>query len=524
MHAQTLPAMLMDQAARQGARAWVQAPGGTLEYGEAPAHAARWAALLAAHGVRRGDRVALMAGNRIEFLSVVLGCGWLGAVAVPINTASRGMQLRHILENSACVLLVADAASCAGLATVDGDGLALREIWLLDGDAPPAGLALPAPARAAPAAPPEGVEPADLGPGDMLAILYTSGTSGLSKGVCCPHAQFWWWGLIAARNLEIRGEDVLYTSLPLFHTNALNACFQALVTGASIVCDERFSVSRYFDRLEQTGATVTYLLGAMVPMLLAREPAPAERRHRARIALAPGVPERFHGEFLRRTGLALLEGYGSTETNFALGGVLAEQRPGTMGRVAPEFEACVADEHDAPVPDGQPGELLLRARPPYAIATGYFAMADKTVEAWRNLWFHTGDRVVRDADGYYRFLDRMKDAIRRRGENISSYEVEQVLLAHPAIAAVAVYAVQSELAEDEVMAALVYKPGSKVAHAELLDFCQPRMPYFAVPRYLRAMEELPRTENGKIRKFKLRDEGVTADTWDRDKAGYKVSR
>ena len=269
---------------------------------------------------------------------------------------------------------------------------------------------------------------------------------------------------------------------------------------------------------------MTYLLGAMVPMLLAREPAPAERRHRARIALAPGVPERFHGEFLRRTGLALLEGYGSTETNFALGGVLAEQRPGTMGRVAPEFEACVADEHDAPVPDGQPGELLLRARPPYAIATGYFAMADKTVEAWRNLWFHTGDRVVRDADGYYRFLDRMKDAIRRRGENISSYEVEQVLLAHPAIAAVAVYAVQSELAEDEVMAALVYKPGSKVAHAELLDFCQPRMPYFAVPRYLRALDELPRTENGKIRKFKLRDEGVTADTWDRDKAGYKVSR
>ena len=152
----------------------------------------------------------------------------------------------------------------------------------------------------------------------------------------------------------------------------------------------------------------------------------------------------------------------------------------------------MADEHDAPVPDGQPGELLLRARR-YAIATGYFAMADKTVEAWRNLWFHTGDRVVRDADGYYRFLDRMKDAIRRRGENISSYEVEQVLLAHPAIAAVAVYAVQSELAEDEVMAALVYKPGSKVAHAELLDFCQPRMPYFAVPRYLRALDELPRT-------------------------------
>ncbi|WP_241116869.1 AMP-binding protein, partial [Achromobacter xylosoxidans] len=380
------------------------------------------------------------------------------------------------------------------------------------------------PATAVPPLPDAPIPAAELGPGDTLAILYTSGTSGLSKGVCCPHAQFHWWGVIAARNLGIGADDVLYTSLPLFHTNALNACFQALATGAAIVCDERFSVSRYFERLAATGATVTYLLGAMVPMLLAREPSAAESGHRARIALAPGVPERFHATFTGRTGIALLEGYGSTETNFALGGTLAEQRPGTMGRVAPEFEAIVADEHDAPLPDGQAGELLLRARPPFAIATGYFGMADKTVEAWRNLWFHTGDRVVRDADGYFRFLDRMKDAIRRRGENISSYEVEQVLLAHPSVAVAAVYAVRSELAEDEVMAALVCKPGCALTPEALLDFCQPRMPYFAVPRYLRVLDDLPRTENGKVRKFRLRDEGVTGDTWDRDAAGYRVAR
>ena len=519
MHAQTLPAMLMDQAARQGARAWVQAPGGTLEYGEAPAHAARWAALLAAHGVRRGDRVALMAGNRIEFLSVVLGCGWLGAVAVPINTASRGMQLRHILENSACVLLVADAASCAGLATVDGDGLALREIWLLDGDAPPAGAGAARAGRVAPAAPPEGVEPADLGPGDMLAILYTSGTSGLSKGVCCPHAQFWWWGLIAARNLEIRGEDVLYTSLPLFHTNALNACFQALVTGASIVCDERFSVSRYFDRRADrrhgdlpAGRDGAHAAGAREPRRPNAATARAHRWRRACRALSRRIPAPHR---IGAAGRLRLH-----RDQFRAGRGAGRAAPGTMGRVAPEFEACVADEHDAPVPDGQPGELLLRARRRHAIATGYFAHGGQDGRGLAQPV--VPHRVVRDADGY--FLDRMKDAIRRRGENISSYEVEQVLLAHPAIAAVAVYAVQSELAEDEVMAALVYKPGSKVAHAELLDFCQPRMPYFAVPRYLRALDELPRTGNGKIRKFKLRDEGVTADTWDRDKAGYKVSR
>jgi crotonobetaine/carnitine-CoA ligase len=463
-----------------------------------------------------------MAGNRLEFLSVVLGCGWLGAVAVPINTASRGMQLQHILENSGCVLLVADGASCPALAGVDGSRLALRRIWLLDEAA--GAPALPASSCALPALEGDAAPAAEIRPGDTLAILYTSGTSGLSKGVCCPHAQFYWWGRIAARNLEIGQDDVLHTCLPLFHTNALNACFQALVTGASIVCEERFSASRYFDRLAAAQATVTYLLGAMVPMLLARDPVPAERGHAARIALAPGVPERFHAAFAERTGIALLEGYGSTETNFALGGTLAEQRPGAMGRAAPEFEAMVADEHDAPVPDGQPGELLLRARQPYAIATGYFGMPDKTVEAWRNLWFHTGDRVLRDADGYYRFLDRMKDAIRRRGENISSYEVEQVLLAHPAVATAAVYAVQSELAEDEVMAALVCRPGCEIAPAALLDFCQPRMPYFAVPRYVRVLDDLPRTENGKVRKFRLREEGITGDTWDRDAAGYRVAR
>ena len=529
MHALTLPSLLSEQADCLGDRPWVQAPGGELRFGDAPAHAADWAARLAAAGIRQGDRVALMAGNRLEFLSVVLGCGWLGAVVVPINTASRGMQLRHMLGNSGCVLLVADAASCpaiAALASLPQDApLALRAIWLLDAADPECQLPVPA---SAPPLPPQADTPplpaAAIQPGDMLAILYTSGTSGPSKGVCCPHAQFYWWGKIAARNLEISDADVLYTSLPLFHTNALNACFQALVTGASIICDERFTASRYFDRLQATGATVTYLLGAMVPMLLAHDVRPSERGHRTRIALAPGVPERFHGVFAERTGIALLEGYGSTETNFALGGVLADQRPGTMGRVAPEFEAIVADEHDAAVPDGVAGELLLRARPPFAIATGYFGMPEQTVQAWRNLWFHTGDRVLRDADGYFRFLDRMKDAIRRRGENISSYEVEQVLQSHPAVATVAVYAVRSELAEDEVMAALVCKAGPALTPEALLDFCQPRMPYFAVPRYLRVLDDLPRTENGKVRKFQLRQEGITGDTWDRDAAGYRVAR
>ena len=195
-----------------------------------------------------------------------------------------------------------------------------------------------------------------------------------------------------------------------------------------------------------------------------------------------------------------------------------------MGRIVPGFTARVADEHDEDVPSGTPGELLLRADEPFAFATGYFGMADKTVEAWRNLWFHTGDRVVRDADGFFTFLDRLKDAIRRRGENISSYEVEQVLLSHPAVAVAAVFPVKSELAEDEVMAAIVPRDGAALDPVELVRFCEPRMAYFAVPRYLEFMAALPSTENGKVQKFKLRERGITEQTWDREAAGIQLKR
>jgi crotonobetaine/carnitine-CoA ligase len=207
-----------------------------------------------------------------------------------------------------------------------------------------------------------------------------------------------------------------------------------------------------------------------------------------------------------------------------MGAPLAEQRPGLMGRVLPGFTARVVDTHDNELPDGEAGELILRADEPFAFATGYFGMADKTVEAWRNLWFHTGDRVVREPDGFYRFMDRMKDAIRRRGENISSYEVEQVLVNHPAVENAAVFPVRSELAEDEVMAAVVLRAGVRVTYEALLDFCQPRMPYFAVPRFLEFVATLPATENGKVTKYKLRERGITAATWDREKAGYKIVR
>jgi len=228
--------------------------------------------------------------------------------------------------------------------------------------------------------------------------------------------------------------------------------------------------------------------------------------------------------FTERTGIYLLDGYGATESNAVIGTTMETRRPGAMGKLVEGYQARVADEDDNEVPDGTPGELLLRADEPFAMAIGYFGMADKTVEAWRNLWLHTGDRVVRDAEGYYRFIDRMKDSIRRRGENISSFEVEKVIMSHPAVEVAAVFPVASDLAEDEVMTTVVVKDGCTLDGPELIRFCEGRLSYFAIPRFVDFVTELPRTESGKVQKFKLREQGRSASTWDREAAGIKLKR
>ena len=517
----TVPAMLQRQAQRYGDHPLFAAGDVTWSFAETPAVAARFAGTLAAAGIRQGDRVALMCGNRAEFMEAFLGCAWLGAIAVPLNVAARGPQLAHYLRNSGARLLIIEAELLDALAYIDTQELALERVWRIGGAA---SVSLgrititDVPSRAEP------IAPCIADPAQTLAILYTSGTTGPSKGVCCPHAQYFWWGIHGIRNLEIHEGDVLSTALPLFHTNALGTFHQALLSGSTLVAEPRFSASRFWQRLIERQATVTYLLGAMVPILLSREPSPDEQRHRVRCALAPGVPANLHRTFEDRTGIHLLDGYGSTETNFVIGANAAERRAGRMGLVRDGFDARVAAAAGGDAAPGEPGELLLRTDEPLAFATGYFAMPDKTAEAFRNGWFHTGDRVVREADGYFRFVDRMKDAIRRRGENISSFEVEQVLLSHPDVGNAAVFPVPSELAEDEVMAAVVRRAGSALTARALAEFCTPRLARFAVPRFIEFVDELPTTENGKVQKYKLRDRGVTAKSWDCEAETAQIKR
>jgi crotonobetaine/carnitine-CoA ligase len=319
--------------------------------------------------------------------------------------------------------------------------------------------------------------------------------------------------------------ETSYNCLPLFHANSLLVTLMAgLPRGATTVFGERFSASGFWDEVKSSGATIISLLGSMVPILWNRPPAEDDSDNRVRVALAvPTPPISLHEAFEERFGLTLASLYGMTDIGLPIGtpcGV--ESPPGTCGIAHPDWECIVADEHDEEVPHNVAGELLVRPRKPFTMQMGYWRNPEATVETWRNLWFHTGDVLVRDDVGWFQYVDRKKDAIRRFGENISSFEVEMVVQTHPAVAEVAVYAVPAELSEDEVMAAVVLEPGMTCTPADLAAHCEELLPYFAVPRYVEMFSELPKTQTAKVQKEQLRERGVTPSTWDAGPRGKRA--
>jgi crotonobetaine/carnitine-CoA ligase len=496
--------------------------GGERTYAEMREAVARTAGMLRSKGVGPGDRVLYMAGNRVEMLDGFLACGWLGAAFVPVNVANRGRQLEHVITNADPRIVVAEAEHLEHLAAIQPELTELEHVWCLDGE--PGGTLFGHSIQPVPG-PGQAAEPHQARPGDTLAVLYTSGTTGPAKGVQCPHAQFYWWGILTGRYLEITDRDTLYLVLPMFHTNALNAFWQAMLAGATYSFGRRFSASGFWNEIRDTGATVTFLLGAMVHILLKGEERPADRDHQLRSVQSPATSAEAAEAFRRRFGIdRLVDGYGSTETTYVFSNHEGSVVPACMGRPVPEFEARVVDELDEEMADGVAGELLLRPREPWSMFTGYWRNPEATAEAWRNLWFHTGDRVVRDEHGVYRFVDRLKDSIRRRGENISSTEVEDVLQAHPDIVTSAAVAVPSELEDEEVMAFIKLRPGADPDPEAIIRHCEGRLAYFAIPRYLEFVDELPATPSGKIRKVALRERGISKTTWDREAAGITLQR
>jgi crotonobetaine/carnitine-CoA ligase len=360
---------------------------------------------------------------------------------------------------------------------------------------------------------------------DPFIIMFTSGTTGPSKGSLMPHNYALHMGEIVCEASEYTDKDCLYNALPLFHGNAqLLSAMPALMSGGRMVLAERFSASRFWDDIKHYGCTEFNYIGGILPILFKADPKPDDADNPLRIMMGGGAPMDLFDAIEKRFGLTLIEGYGMSETGLPLMNTLKERKPGTCGKPYPDYEVKVVDDNGMEVGPNTPGELLMRPLKPYSMLLEYYKMPDKTVEACRDMWFHTGDYLYYDEEGYFHFVDRKKDALRRRGENISSYEVEKVINSHPAVLESAAVAAKSELGEDEVMVCVSLKPGESLTNEALLDYCQERMAYFMIPRYVRFMDQLPKTPTQRVQKYQLREEGVTPDTWDREKAGYKLKR
>ena len=506
-------AVLDHAAARDGDRATVHCGGRDVALAAVRDDSRRLAGALAGHGVEPGDRVALMMGNVPEFLVAWFGILRAGAIEVPVHSAYRGPLLEHILRESGARVLVCDAGLADRLAGLDVPQL---ERIIVRGSSGDAVARIPSTDFAeALAGPPLG-EAREVAPDDVACILYTSGTTGPSKGAVLTHRANLQLARANVELMEYTAADVLYTAFPLFHVNAkFTSVVSSMLSGARLVLDDRLSASRFWDTMRRHGVTSFNYMGTMLAMLTKQPAREDDREHPVTRAYGGGCGGALWLEFEARFGVRLHEHYGMTEIGIATWNTRTSRRSGSCGRAVPYFDVRVADEEDVEVAGGETGEIQVRPRHAGTILREYWARPQETIAATRNLWFHTGDRAWVDEDGFFHYVDRLKDSIRRRGENVSSWEIESVIDAFPGVLESAAYGVPSDLGEDDVMVALVLEPGAELDLEVLIEHCSGRLAYFAVPRYVRVCEELPKTLSQRVQKFRLREDGVTPDTTDR---------
>lgn len=505
--------------------------GKLITFGELDALSTRFGNALRALGVQRGDRVATIMDNSDDAIVAFFGINKIGAIWVPVNTAYRGEFLRHQMTDSGASIAVCDACYLENLLAVADQLPDLRRVLLRDG-MPPAGAAIPI----SPLDEHRGGDdsPIDLiiSPQDIACLMYTSGTTGPSKGCILSHAYFCSTARQRNRCIVPFSGIVTWSCLPLFHTAATSTVLLAnILAGERIAMAARFSVSTFWDEVEQSGATSITLLASMLSLIAHAPDTPAMLRCKGQVKVLTGVPlsaadraiweNRFGVEYIMSFG------YGQTEANMiTFLPWRAPQPPAdSMGPAAAEFEVMVADDRTRPVPIGQTGELIVRPTVPHAMFSGYWGRPADTLRAMGGMWWHTGDLVRLDAAGYLYFVDRKKDYLRSRGENISSFEVESAILKHADIAEVACHAIPAQPGrEEELKTTAVLHASATLNERGLFEWMMETLPYFAVARYIEFRDSLPKTPTGKVQKEVLRAEGRTAATWDCEAEGLRVRR
>jgi crotonobetaine/carnitine-CoA ligase len=511
----TLAALIESQAEALGDAPFLCMGERTISFAELNRQVNRAAHGLAGLGVKRGVGVSIMMPNSPEWLFAYFATQKLGAYAVPVNVSLKGEGLRHVLDHSDSKVLVCHADYTEVVQPIRGSLSKLERIVVDTAEAPEEW------------SPPQGwralaevMEGSDVNPGVEIdgeaisALMYTSGTTGAPKGVVNRYKGMNIAG-IRLLGAVLQRDDVLYTCLPLFHANALFlTTVRALAMGLPMVLSRRFSASRFWDEIRRHGVTTFNALGAMIPILMKQPERPDDADNPVRVVFSAACPASVWAEFEKRFAVHIIEGYAAVDGGGFAVLNFGNAPKGSIGK--PMNPIRIVDDEGCEVPPGEPGELLFQVDDAKRRRVEYYKNPEASDAKIRDGWFHTGDLVYADQDGHLYFVDRKTDSLRRRGENISSWEVEREIDRHPAVLESAVFGVPSDLGEDEVMAVVVLKEGETLAPGDLVQHCEERMARFMVPRYLEFRDGLPKTGTHRIQKSVLKREGVGPDTWDRE--------
>lgn len=522
---------LSEQCQTQPDDIFLKVDGRQLTFKEVADESTRMAHTLLSLGVRKGDPVVGLLDNSADTLIAFFAANKIGAIWAPVNTAYSGEFLRHQVADARAALVICEAHYLDAILEIQEQLPDVTHIFVRQGD--PCGESL---ATLKPFSDlfSDNLAPIDLpiASEDIACLMYTSGTTGLSKGCMMSHSFLLSTAQQRNRCIPPLPGDVTWSCLPLFHTAAIcTVVLSNLLAGRTAAIGARFSVSGFWQEIEQTKATSVTLLASMLPLLAHAPDDPAMLRCRGQIRALTGVPlseadqkiwrERFGVEYI------MCYGYGQTEANMisCLDWGEPLPPPGSMGPPTKEYEVMVVDAEDFPVAVGETGELVVRPTQPGAMFSGYWHNAAASLSGMRDLWWHTGDFVRMDSTGYLYFVDRKKDYLRSRGENISSYEVESAMLKHPLVSEVACHTVPGDAGrEEELKATVIIKPGAALTESAFFNWCQQSLPYFALTRFIEFRRELPRNPTGRVLKQQLREEGVTAATWDCEAAGMPIRR
>jgi len=519
----TVGGILESKARKNGTKPLVYFRGKVVSYEQMNERGNRVANWFLSAGIKKGDKVAILLNNCLEWLYVWLGLAKIGVVSVPLNTHHKGILLRYLINHCDAQTMVIGKNLIDRITPIRSDLVTLTTLIVypdndncfdLDLDS----ISFPELLRGSPTTPGSEVEY-----DDALLMLYTTDSTGPSQGVVSPHNQYVRCGVKRAKLARMTPDDVWYCVNPLYHVIPLgDVLMTCLVADAAMVIVDRFSTRRFWRDIRRYKATVSAAFGLLMERLYMQPPTDDDPNHSLRLFIVPDAPRSIHEAFERRFNLPVTDAYGMTEVDPLIACAVEERKIGSCGKAAEDLEVKIFDENDNELEPGEIGEIVCRPREPYIMMEEYYKMPDKTAERWRNSWFHTDDYGYQDEEDYFCFVEAKNDGIKWRGENVSPFELEGIINSHPDVLESAAVRIPSELGGGDVKVVIQLREGATVLPERLMEFCEPRMAFFMIPRYIEFIDKLPRTESGTILKRDLRT--ITLKTWDREKAGYTIRR